>query len=130
MIAPEVGGKNRDQVEEGRLPAPFGPMIAHNSPFATLSETSRTATQVSEPLGDVVDLRERSCLAPLNEAKQAAREKQHDEDEQQSDERHPVDGDARQVILQHHEHGGAEQRAQKLRMPPITAIMTKSPDWL
>ena len=46
-MEPEVGGKNPlIRLKKVVLPAPFGPMIAHNSPFATSSDTSRTATRL------------------------------------------------------------------------------------
>jgi hypothetical protein len=46
-MAPEVGGKNPEiRLKKVVLPAPFGPMMAHNSPFATDSDTSRTATRL------------------------------------------------------------------------------------
>ena len=50
-----------------------------------------------------------SLLRRMN-AEKPARKEQHDEHEQHADERHPVDGDAREIVLQHDEHRGAEQR--------------------
>ena len=110
-MVPEVGGKNPlIRLKKVVLPAPFGPMIARSSPLATLSETSRTATRLPKRLVTFSISSNVHALPPLQEAQQAAREEQHDQDEQQADERHPVDGDAREIILQHDEHGGAEQR--------------------
>src|ERR1700730_3307435 len=98
------------------LPAPFGPITARSSPFGTLSETSRTATRLPKLLVTLRTSRTfmlgtRSCFAlASDEAKQSAREEQHDRHEQHADERHPVDGDAGEIVLQDHEHRGAEQR--------------------
>ncbi len=51
LMVPEVGGKNPlIRLKNVVLPAPFGPMIAHNSPFATVSDTSRTATRLPNRL--------------------------------------------------------------------------------
>ena len=51
MIVPEVGGKNPlIKLKKVVFPAPFGPMIAHSSPLATVSETSRTATRLPKRL--------------------------------------------------------------------------------
>ena len=51
MMVPEVGGKNPlIRLKKVVLPAPFGPMMAHSSPLATFSETSRTATRLPKRL--------------------------------------------------------------------------------
>ena len=56
VMAPEVGGKNPlIRLKKVVLPAPFGPMMAHNSPLATLSETSRTATRLPNRLVTLLD---------------------------------------------------------------------------
>jgi hypothetical protein len=51
VIEPEDGGKNPlIRLKKVVLPAPFGPMMARNSPLATLSDTSRTATRLPNRL--------------------------------------------------------------------------------
>src|SRR6516164_6142327 len=116
-MVPDVGWKNPlMRLKNVVLPAPFGPMMARSSPFATVKETSWTATRLPKRL---LTLRTSRTLMPWcsrltfasNEAQQAAREEQHDQHEQQADERHPVDGDARQVVLQNDEHRRAQERA-------------------
>ena len=56
VMVPEVGGKNPlIRLKKVVLPAPFGPMIAHSSPFATLQRDVAHRHEIAEPLGDVVD---------------------------------------------------------------------------
>ena len=111
-IEPEVGAKKPlIRLKKVVLPAPFGPITARSSPGSTVIDTSRTATRLPKRLADVLDLEQAHAVASApDEAEQAAREEQHDQHEQHADERHPVDGDARHVILQHDEDDGAEQR--------------------
>src|SRR6185437_13507661 len=115
-MLPELGPKKPlIRLKNVVFPAPFGPMMARNSPASTLSDTSCTATRLPKRLVAFLTsstlMVRLSCLSlAANEAEQAAREKQHDQHEQQTDKRHPVDGDARQIILQHDEHHRAQQR--------------------
>ena len=63
-MAPEVGGKNPlIRLKNVVLPAPFGPMIAHISPFATLQRNVAHRHQIAEPLGDVLDFENVDGLA-------------------------------------------------------------------
>ena len=100
------------------LPAPFGPITARSSPRATLSETSCTATRLpkrlltlltsstltSPPLSATVPNRPRGKNSttstnsmPMNDIQLMV-----------------IDGD---VILQHDEHDGADQRPPEVAHP-------------
>ena len=113
MIVPDGRRKEpADQVEEGGLAGAVRSDDRAQLAFGHLIDTSRTATRLPKRLVRFLTssmLMLRSCRS--DQPEQAAREEQHDQHEQQADERHPVDRDARNVILQHDEHDGAEQRA-------------------
>ena len=63
-IAPEVGAKKPlIRLKNVVLPAPFGPMIARNSPGSIASETPSTAIRLPKRLRDVVDLQQAHAAA-------------------------------------------------------------------
>ena len=94
------------------LPAPLGPMMARNSPGSTAIDTSSTATRLPKCFDDVLDTQQAHDVGlSLDEAEHAAREEQHNQHEEQADERHPVLGVARYVVLQHQKDRSADERA-------------------
>ena len=62
-MVPEVGGKNPlIRLKKVVLPAPFGPMIARNSPFAHVQRHVADGHEIAESLGDVVDFEDVHAL--------------------------------------------------------------------
>ena len=110
---PADGGEEAaDQIEEGGL---AGAVRADDRAQFALgrrsSDMSRTATRLPNRLVTILDFEHaHAVLRCRSSPRMPARKEQNDEHEQEPDERHPIDRDARQIILQDHEHGGAEQR--------------------
>src|ERR1700691_4304552 len=111
-MRPRVGAKKPlIMLKNVVLPAPFGPMIARSSPSATLSDTWSTATRLPKFLVTFSTWSSVTLPPVLDEAEQTPWEEQHHQDEQHADERHPVGGDARQVVLQDDKDRGPEERS-------------------
>ena len=107
------GGRRKkaaDQVEEGGLAGAVRPDDRAQFALRHVQRNVAHRDEIAEALGDVLDFENVHALLRCRKPSKPARKEQHDQHEQQADERHPVDGDARQIILQHHEHRGAEQR--------------------
>ena len=63
MMVPAVGGKKPlIRLKKVVLPAPFGPMMARSSPFATFKRDVAHGDEAAEALGDVVDLEDVHAL--------------------------------------------------------------------
>src|SRR5471032_1404225 len=96
------------------LPAPFGPMMACNSPFATSSETLSVARM---PPNRRTSFSTRSKGSATGEPPQnpddAAAPEQHDQQQQRTHDQRPVFGDLRQEFLQHQIDDGADHRAKQ-----------------
>src|SRR5665647_1490077 len=84
------------------LPAPFGPMMACNSPRATSSETWSVARM---PPNRCTSCSTRSNGSATGEPPQqpidAAAPEQHDQQQQRAHDQRPVFGDLRQEFFQH-----------------------------
>src|SRR2546421_10141306 len=84
------------------LPAPFGPMIACNSPRATSSETLSVATM---PPNRRTSFSTRSkgsaTMQPPQQPVNAAASEQHDQKQQRTHDQRPVFRDLRQEFFQH-----------------------------
>src|SRR5713101_4548241 len=98
------------------LPAPFGPMIACNSPLATSSETLSVATIPPNRRTSFSTRSKGSAMAqPPQQPDNAAAPEQHDQQQQRAHDQRPVFSDLRQQFLQQQiDHGaddGPEQRA-------------------
>src|ERR1700674_5383358 len=83
------------------LPAPFGPMIACNSPLAISSERLSVATM---PPNRRTRFSTRSkgsaTMQPPQQAHDAAAPEQHDQQQQRAHDQRPVFGDLRQRLFQ------------------------------
>src|ERR1700710_841877 len=84
------------------LPAPFGPMMACNSPFATSSERLSVAMM---PPNRRTRFSTRSkgsaTMQPPEQSHDAAAPEQHDQKQQRADDQRGVFGDLRQPFFQH-----------------------------
>ena len=108
------GGREEagDHVEERRLAGAVGADDGAKFPRRHLHRHVADGDQAAELLRDVANIQHDHFAVPsLQHAKDAAGEKQNDQDENQADERHPVDGHGGDVVLQHDEQRGADQRA-------------------
>src|SRR5579871_5034076 len=116
-ILPALGVRNPlMRLKKVVLPAPLGPITARSSPGSTVNDTPLTATRLPNVRVTFSTLRRLMRRASLrrpaaDDAEHAAREEQHDQHEEEADERHPVFGLARDVILQHDEDRGADERS-------------------
>src|SRR5665213_4554455 len=84
------------------LPAPFGPMMACNSPLATSSETLSVATMPPNRRTRLSTRSRGSATGkPPQQTVDAAAPEQHDQQQQWTKDQRPVFGDLRQEFLQH-----------------------------
>src|SRR3984957_14326904 len=96
------------------LPAPFGPMIACNSPRATSSETWSVATMPPNRLTRFSTQSRGSATGkPPQQSIDAAAPEQHDQQQQRAHDQRPVFGDLRQELLQHQVNHRADHRAEQ-----------------
>src|SRR5262249_11887744 len=95
------------------LPAPFGPMMACNSPAGTSSEMP---SEASTPPNRFVRSRIWSIGSATMQARQdavdAAMGVDYDEQQQRADDDLPILCNTRQPLLQNEECDGADQRAE------------------
>src|SRR6266849_8258319 len=96
------------------LPAPFGPMMACNSPAGT---SRQTPSEASTPPNRLV--RSRICksgsatVQSRQSAFDAAAGIDHDEQQQGADDDLPIFRHPRQPLLKHQKRDGADQRAEQ-----------------
>ena len=112
-MRPAVGAKKPlIRLKNVVLPAPFGPITARSSPGSTVIETSSTATRLPKCLVTLLDLEQAHARAFRWSMPSTPRGK----NSTTSTNSRPTNDIqltvmARNVVLQHDEHGGAEQRA-------------------
>src|SRR3979409_1931555 len=84
------------------LPAPFGPMIACNSPLATSSERSSVAA-IPPNRRTRFSTRSRgsATMQPPQQSHDAAAPEQHDQEQQRPHDQRPVFRDLRQELFQY-----------------------------
>src|SRR5665647_1257607 len=96
------------------LPAPFGPMIACNSPWATSSETWSVAMM---PPNRRTSFSTRSkgsaTIEPPQQAVDAAAPEQHDRQQERSQDQRPIFRHLRQEFLQHQIDDRPDHRAEQ-----------------
>src|SRR2546423_10175158 len=90
------------------LPAPFGPMSAW-IPAASMAKSM--ASFATRPPKRLVSPRTRSS------GSSATASQQYDEDEQRPEDQHPVLGDLREDLFQHHVDQRTEQRPDQRALP-------------
>src|SRR6478752_5225752 len=96
------------------LPAPFGPMIACNSPFVTSSETLSVATMPPNRRTRFSTSSNGSATGePPQETVDAAAPEQHDQQQQRAHDQRPVFGELRQELLQHEVDDRADHRTEQ-----------------
>src|SRR5207302_5630459 len=103
------------------LPAPLGPITAWISPGATDSETPPVATRPPKRLVRPAVSSSASATAPPRGRKEAVKpglREQHDQDQERSEHRLPMLGQARQHAFEHQVHRGAEHRPDQRAEPP------------
>src|SRR5215475_825521 len=89
------------------LPAPFGPMIACNSPRGTSSET-RSVAVMPPKRRTSLSMRSKgsATVKSPEQAHDAAAPEQHDEEQQRAHDDRPIFGDRAQQLLEHQvDHG-------------------------
>src|SRR3954471_11172020 len=92
------------------LPAPFGPMIACNSPFVTSSETLSVARMPPNRRTRFSTRSNGSATGqPPQQPVDAAAAEQHDQQQQRAHDQRPVFGDLRQEFLQRQINDRADQ---------------------
>src|ERR1700712_4123031 len=95
------------------LPAPFGPMMACNSPAATSSTTSSEASTPPKRLVSPSILSSGSAtVRSRQQAVDPAAREQHDQQEDRPDDDLPILDDAGQRLLQHQQRHCAEHRTE------------------
>ena len=117
-ISPESGASwPLIMLKQVDLPAPFGPIMARNSPCSTSKLTSLTARTPPKAL-DSERTVEHAHDAPLRlapERREAAddalRERQHQQQDDAAEQRAPIFGLPHHGVLQRGEHRGADDRA-------------------
>src|SRR5262249_36014147 len=92
------------------LPAPFGPMMACNSPFGTSSETAREGTPPPKRLVKPATCSSGSATAlPREQSVDAATGIEHDQQKQRSEDELPVFGHPRcRVAAGERQHGRSD----------------------
>src|SRR5713101_8813272 len=96
------------------LPAPFGPMIACNSPRATSSETLSVATMPPNRRTRFSTQSKGSATTqPPQQAKNAAAPEQHDQQQQRTHDERPVFRDLRQKLFEQEINDCADHRAEQ-----------------
>src|ERR1700675_1634257 len=84
------------------LPAPFGPMMACNSPLATSSERLSVATMPPNRRTRFSTRSRGSATAqPPQQPDDAAAAEQHDQEQQRTHDQRPIFGELRQKFFQH-----------------------------
>ena len=117
-ISPESGASwPLIMLKQVDLPAPFGPIMARNSPCSTAKPTSLTARTPPKAL-DSERTVEHAHDAPLplrqsdaKRADDALRERQHQQQDDDAEQRAPIFGLPHHGVLQRGEHRGADDRA-------------------
>src|SRR3979409_1290884 len=100
------------------LPAPFGPMIACNSPLETSSETLSVATMPPNRRARFSTRSRRSATAqPPQNPHDAAAPEQNDQQQQRAHDQRPVFRHLRQGLLEYEVDDRADHRAE----PPAPA---------
>src|SRR5687767_1963215 len=92
------------------LPAPFGPITARISPGSIVKSTRSTAT--SAPKRRSSPRHSSSGIFP-QQAPKALGRKEHEGDEHRAENERPEIGHLRELVLQEHEEGTAEDRADE-----------------
>src|SRR3984893_16386977 len=101
------------------LPAPFGPMIACNSPLTTSSERWSVARIPPNRRTSLSTRSKGSATAqPPEQAHDAAAAEQHDQEQQRAHDQRPVFGDLRQRLLQQEIDDRAQHRAEQRAHAP------------
>src|SRR3984957_18922734 len=96
------------------LPAPFGPMIACNSPLATSSDRLSVATMPpNRRTRFSTRSRGSATVQPPEQPDDAAAPEQHDQQQQRTHDQRPVFRQLRQELLQHQIDDGADHRAEQ-----------------
>src|SRR6266436_7818799 len=96
------------------LPAPFGPMIACNSPFATSSETWSVAMMPPNRRTSFSTRSRGSAMTqPPQQAIDAAAPEQHDQQQQRPQDQRPVFRHLRQEFFQHQIDDRPQHRAEQ-----------------
>src|SRR5665213_1921346 len=96
------------------LPAPLGPMMACNSPFATSSEMLSVATMPPKRRTRFSTRSKGSATGkPPEQSVDAAAPEQHDQQQQRAHDQRPVFGDLRQEFFQHQVDDRADHRAEQ-----------------
>src|SRR6267154_5554789 len=100
------------------LPAPFGPMMACNSPLATSSERSSVAAmppnrRTSFSTRSRGSPEESATAQPPQQSHDAAASEQHDQEQQRAHDQRPVFRDLRQKLFQHQKNDGPDYRAEQ-----------------
>src|SRR5712671_3313780 len=95
------------------LPAPFGPMMACNSPGGIASVISSEATIPPKRLVSPSIASNGSGMARLQHAVDTAARIKHDEQQQGSEDDLPIFGDAGERLFQQEQRDGADQRAER-----------------
>src|SRR4029078_9917286 len=96
------------------LPAPFGPMMACNSPAATSSETLSVATMPPKRRTSFSTRSSGSAtIEPPEQAHDTAAAEQHDQQQERAHDQRPVFGELRQQLFQQQEQDGTEHRREQ-----------------
>src|ERR1700681_2012491 len=114
-MAPESGGNCPvSWLISVVLPAPFGPMMACNSPRATSSETLSVATMPPNRRTRFSTRSKGSATTqPPQQPKNAAAPEQHDQQQQRAHDQRPVFRDLRQKLFQQQIDDRADHRAKQ-----------------
>src|SRR6187455_667683 len=116
VIVPPVGLRSPEsRLTKVVLPAPFGPITAWISPVTSSSDTSFTAASPPKRFDSAVVRSATSVIVVLrrdarDQRLDAARDGEHNRDDDQAFGELPVLGEALQVFFQPHHHDGADQR--------------------
>src|ERR1700743_3861782 len=100
------------------LPAPLGPMMACNSPFATSSDRLSVAVMPPNFRTRLSTRNRGSAMArPPEQAHDAAASEQHDQEQQRAHDQRPIFRELRQKFFQHQIDDGADHRPEQQPMP-------------
>src|SRR5229473_3391903 len=111
------------------LPAPLGPMIACNSPFATSSETLSVATMPPNRRTSFSTRSRGSAMTqPPEQPDNAATPEQHDQQQQRAHDQRPVFGDLRQEFFQQKIDDRPITGPNSVPMPPRMTMTMRSPE--
>src|SRR3984893_11600633 len=118
----------RQHLEQGHLPAPFGPITAWIPPVATSSATSRTARSPPKRF-DSFSVRSRIsgsaiggelsvvALQGVLQSGNPVQQSQYDGDHEEAHRQQPMRRQTRNEVLKQHQHEGADRRAEQRPHP-------------